>query len=132
MDIRHEPPSGWTSNDNFEFDITCNEIREGLVDFEADMLTFCFTPRTGTGELECKVELREYLGGGSIGSVLLNGTGVTTIHKDQTANSWLCFSGFGWHDEKRTQRIGVCHYRVSLEEGTSTVRVVIGAQEHQM
>ncbi|MGP3690566.1 hypothetical protein ACTVZO_38725 [Streptomyces sp. IBSNAI002] len=111
-----------------EFDITSNEIRDGLVSFRADTLAFRFTPRPQTGRLECTVELREYLGGGSEGSVLMNGTASTTIERHQSSDAWLSFSGFGWRDAMRTRPVNRCHYRVSLD-GDSTVRVAICGEE---
>ncbi|MCY0931989.1 hypothetical protein OTB20_38610 [Streptomyces sp. H27-H1] len=112
-----------------EFDITSNEIQDGLVSFQADTLAFRFTPRPMTQRLECTVELREYLGGGFAGNVLLNGTASTVIEPDQSSDAWLCFGGFGWQDERMTRPVGLCHYRVSLD-GDSTVSVAIGAEEH--
>ncbi|MFI8106591.1 hypothetical protein [Streptomyces sp. NPDC086023] len=129
MDVRETtitPPEHWNGHQLLEFDIGCNEIRDGLVSFRPDTLAFRFTPRPLTGRLECTVELREYLGGAFGGKVLTTAT--TTIDPDQTFDTWLSFSGFGWYDAQMTRPIGACHYRVSLD-GTDTVRVAIDATE---
>lgn len=128
MDIRNSEPTTWNPAQLLEFDITSNEIRDGIVSFQADTLAFRFTPRPLTGRLECTVELREYLGGGLAGNVLLNGTACTVIEPDQSSEVWLCFGGFGWLDSRMTRPVERCHYRVSVE-GDSTARVAIGAEE---
>ncbi|WP_405497628.1 hypothetical protein [Streptomyces sp. NBC_00096] len=128
MDIRNDQPTTWNPARLVEFDITSNEIRDGLVAFEADTLAFRFTPRPQTGRLECTVELREYIGGGISGNVMLDGRTTTVIEPDQTGEIWLSFGGFGWQDEARTRPVGLCHYRVELD-GDSTVRVAIDGED---
>ncbi|MCX4781765.1 hypothetical protein [Streptomyces sp. NBC_01264] len=128
MDIRESEPPTWNPAQLLEFDITSNEIRDGLVSFRADTLAFRFTPRPQTAPVTCTVELREYLGGGSEGSVLLNGTASATVKRNQSSDTWLSFSGFGWQDATRTRPVTRCYYRVSLD-CDSTVRVAICGEE---
>ncbi|MEV7418809.1 hypothetical protein [Streptomyces sp. NPDC089919] len=111
-------PDLWGDSELLEFDIGCNEIRDGMVFVRADTVSFRFMPRPGTGPLECTVELRDYLGV----------KGAAFIEADQSSPVWVCFSGFGWHDAAMRRPISLCRYRVSLE-GTSTVRVGISGTE---
>ncbi|MCB5164609.1 hypothetical protein LG634_07145 [Streptomyces bambusae] len=131
MEIRNAEPTTWNPALLWEFDITSNEIRDGLIAFDADTLAFRFTPRPQTGRLECTVELREYTGGGLAGNPLLGGTETVVIEPDQTTDVWLCFAGFGWYDTAMTRPVGLCHYRVSLD-GDSTVRVAVGGEDRPL
>ncbi|MFE9566005.1 hypothetical protein ACFYM0_33435 [Streptomyces sp. NPDC006487] len=123
MDVKvttepYSVPDLWGDSELLEFDIGCNEIRDGMVFIRADTVSFRFMPRPGTGHLECTVALRDHVG--------VEAT--ATIGPDQTSPVWLCFSGFGWHDMAMRRPISLCRYRVSLD-GTDTVRVGISGTE---
>ncbi|MFK0238367.1 hypothetical protein [Streptomyces vinaceus] len=127
MDIQHAPPSGFTPDIQFELEITSNEEVRGLTRFEGDLLAFRIEPRPDSAALEVRVELRESLDG-FMGSTLLGGTGSVRIADRETQPSWICFSGFGWEDERRTRPVSTCYYSLSIS-GDSTVRIQVWGEE---
>ncbi|GEC09565.1 hypothetical protein SSP24_72200 [Streptomyces spinoverrucosus] len=148
MESLPEPPSGLTSDEFFEFDITDREEFRGPVGFPHDQLAVCFQPRAGTGPLTCTVTLHALLGDGggaaeatreellghlmraSMGDPLLDGSRQLEIRDGQGEYAWVTFRGFGWHDEACTRPVSSCYYTVSLR-GHSTIRArVYGISPH--
>ena len=103
-----------------EFDLTHNQIYEDEVEFESDIVDFCWIPRPDIERMTCVVRLFD----AETRDELTNGRGELVVEANSTERKWMSFSGFGWHDEGRTMPITKCRFEASID-GTDSIDIEI-------
>ncbi len=98
------------SNDG-EFDIGGNEHYEGTVEFDEDMLDFCFSVKMFNEPVHVYVRLYEH----GTKNELFGGYGEIRIPPDTEDKFYLSFDGFGWRDEEMRDRVRKCDYEIWLD-----------------
>jgi hypothetical protein len=106
-----------------EFDIIAPEHHlDEVSPFTADTVDFCFVPKPFTSPLRCIVKLFD----AETSAELFGGYGEVELAENADEPVWLSFSGFGWVDERMTQRVSAVHYEAWLEgSGHVLVRVFV-------
>ena len=106
-----------------EFDIIAPErYRDEVSPFPEDTVDFCFVPKPFTSPLHCHVKLFD----ADTQQELFGGHGVTQLMENADEPVWLSFSGFGWVDERMTQRVSAVRFETWLEgNGHVLVRVYV-------
>jgi hypothetical protein len=103
-----------------EFDIGYNEQISGEVEFDGDTVDFDFWAPFSIQPLKCYVRLSD----AETNQSLLNGEGNLDIAGENDDHNYLSFSGFGYLDERMTQRVGKCRYEVWLD-GEARAKVTV-------
>jgi hypothetical protein len=104
-----------------EFEILADQHLEDEVEFEHDVVDFCFIPKPNTERIRCYVRLYDW----ESRAELTNGFGEVVIEEGSTDRKYVCFADFGWHDEERTQPISRCRYETWIDGDSPSVWVEI-------
>jgi hypothetical protein len=104
-----------------EFEITADQRLEDEVEFEHDIVDFCFIPKPNTEQIRCFVRLYD----SETQAELTNGFGELVIEKDSTEKQYMSFSDFGWYDEGMTMPISRCRYETWVDGEAPSVWVEI-------
>jgi hypothetical protein len=104
----------------FEFDITDNEVRQEDVQFDSDVVDFCWVPKPDIERLTCHVRLFD----AETLQELTNGKAEVVIEANSSERKWMSFSGFGWWDEGQSMPVDRCRFEASID-GTDSITLEV-------
>jgi hypothetical protein len=122
MQVEYRNDRLWTSPPPVkEFEIIAAQHLEDEVEFEHDVVDFCFIPKPNTEQIRCYVRLFD----AESRAELTNGYGEVVIEEDSTDKKYISFADFGWLDEERNVPVSRCWYETWVDGESPSVWVEI-------